>query len=50
MTQMMMYVAWYILGNPTATDPRVQKILELFKQSLNRRFKGVKRGIFTATK
>ena len=25
-------VAWYILGNPTATDPRVQKVLELFKQ------------------
>ena len=25
-------VAWYILGDPTATDPRVQKVLELFKQ------------------
>jgi len=25
-------VSWYILGDPTATDPRVQKVLELFKQ------------------
>ena len=25
-------VAWYILGNPTATDPRVQKVLAVLKQ------------------
>ena len=25
-------VGWYILGDPKATDPRVQKVLELFKQ------------------